>query len=75
MVGRALAHLRERPADRAAEDVGRGRGRVEGTDPGRALSETGRALCAYGDGLLGPSVRRARKEERVLAELLERRRR
>jgi ATP-dependent DNA helicase RecQ len=73
MVGRALAHLRGsdlliEPRKMWAAGVAGLKGRI----PAEQLSETGRALCAYGDGLLGPSVRRARKERSAFApELVE----
>jgi len=62
-VGRALAHLRGtdlliEPRKMWASGVAGLKGRI----PVEQLSETGRALGMYGDGVWGPSVRRARTE-------------
>jgi ATP-dependent DNA helicase RecQ len=63
MVGRALAHLRGtdlliEPRKMWASGVAGLKGRI----PAEWLSETGRALGMYGDGVWGPSVRRARTD-------------
>jgi ATP-dependent DNA helicase RecQ len=63
LVGRALAHLRGtdlliEPRKMWASGVAGLKGRI----PAEQLSDTGRALGMYGDGVWGPSVRRARTE-------------